>query len=76
MTSNKEIFTTLTNEGNDEIVILGDNREHQAEGSGSIEIPMDNGRKGIVDNVLYVPILRRNLLSISQITREKENLIT
>ena len=45
MTSNKEIFTTLTNEGNDEIVMLGDNREHQGEGSGSIEIPMDNGRK-------------------------------
>jgi len=28
-----------------------------------------------VDNVLYVPGLKRNLLSISQITREKEHLI-
>jgi len=75
MTSNKDIFTTLIKEENDEIIILRDNKEHQAKGSGSIEIQMDNIKKRIVDNILYVPRLRRIFFFINQITREKDNLI-
>jgi len=36
---------------------------------------MDNGKKIIVDNVLYVPGLMRNLLSISQSKTKKKILL-
>ncbi|XP_019450621.1 PREDICTED: uncharacterized protein LOC109352893 [Lupinus angustifolius] len=49
-------------------VKFADDSSLSAEGAGSVVIMRKNGSKAIVSNVLYVPKMKYNLLSIGQLT--------
>lgn len=49
-------------------IILGDNHSHQAEGFGSALIQIKTGQTLFITDVLYVPGLAINLISIAEIT--------
>ena len=48
-------------------VRLGDNKQIQVEGKGTIEVKTNQGKVKYVDNVLFVPTLSQNLLSVGQL---------
>lgn len=49
-------------------IILGDDYSHSAEGFGSALIQIKSGQTLLIKDILYVPGLARNLISIAQIT--------
>lgn len=51
-------------------VELGDKSTIPAEGSGNLVFTMENGKPGMIKDVLYVPQLQKNLLSVSQASDE------
>ena len=58
------------------MIILGDNRLHNALGYGSIMLKVPTGECLLILDVLYVPGLAKNLLSVSQITTTCNKIIT
>lgn len=65
MTGNKQLFTTL-NTNVKGTVRLGDNSCVQIEGKGSILIETKNGEHRLLTDILYIPYLKSNVLSIGQ----------
>ena len=45
-------------------VLLGDGRECRVRGTGKVQVQMRDGSSFVLDNVMYVPELRRNLISL------------
>ena len=45
-------------------VRLGDNKQIQVEGKGTIEVKTNQGKVKYLDNVFFVPTLSHNLLSV------------
>ena len=74
MCHNKELFTTLTPLQKSTDVVLGYGRALQAIGKGKIilEINLPNGKSKActLHNVLYIPGLSYNLLSVSQASKK------
>jgi hypothetical protein len=70
MTRKGEVFPKIANCDN-EIIILGDDSVHEVHGRG--EVPMTISRDCIknIHNVLYVPSVMTNLLSVRKFTAEK-----
>ena len=62
MVASKESFYSLQNNDGTSIH-MGDDTQIRAEGKGSIQI-----KHGVFRNVLYVPSLAANLLSVYQMT--------
>ena len=54
-------------------IYLGDNISHKIQGYGIICVNLPNGQMKQIHNVIYVPGIRKNLISMSTIT--DENLI-
>ena len=48
-------------------VRLGDNKQIQVEGKGTIEVKTNQGKVKYLDNVFYIPTLSHNLLSVGQL---------
>ena len=48
-------------------VRLGDNKQIQVEGKGTIEVKTNQGKVKYLDNVFFVPTLSHNLFSIGQL---------
>lgn len=74
----RDWFVNFTPSGANEQVILGDNGVCEVTGSGSIEIvKIVNGQKfpSVIENVLYVPKLRKNLFSIGVCTKKGYNVV-
>jgi hypothetical protein len=65
MTGYKEILSYFKTKYFAEQVELGDDKCYQIEGVGSISFRLESGTRFHVDEVLYVPWLRKNLLSIA-----------
>lgn len=65
ITGSWDFFTTVTRGPRDVNVALGDKANYLVKGNGSIEFQMDSGGIMEVNEVLYVPSLEKNLLSIS-----------
>jgi gag-polypeptide of LTR copia-type len=71
MCSNRKWFQQFSNLARDIPVVLGDNSAIQGVGQGCIHVRMHAGNEWndvILQNVLYVPELHGNLLSISHLT--------
>ena len=56
---------TLSKEPSSHVVELGDNKSYVVRGMGSTSLKMENGAKFHLNTILYVPGLKKNLLSIS-----------
>ena len=54
-------------------IYLGDNRSHKIQGYGVICVNLPNGQKKQIHNVLYVPGIKKNFISISTITDQNLN---
>ena len=67
MTSHKEYFHSLVAYGDQKKVIYTANDgECVIEGIGSIFITLSSSRKAKMENVLFIPSITKNLLSVSQ----------
>ena len=74
MTGCKEFFSTL-DENFRTTVCLGNNATVQVMGKGTVDIKTRNGFVESISNVFYIPYLKVNLFSISQL-QEKGYVIT
>jgi hypothetical protein len=61
----KEILSDFKTKSFAEHVELGDDKCHKIEGLGSISFRLKSGARLHVDEVLYVPGLKKNLLSVA-----------
>ncbi|KAL5814583.1 hypothetical protein ACOSQ4_025224 [Xanthoceras sorbifolium] len=73
MTGNKNIFGILNDSFQSEVKI-GDDKRLQVKGKGDILIQTKKGVKRITD-VLYVPGLKHNLLSVGQLLQKGHDVI-
>jgi hypothetical protein len=62
-----ELFDSFTETGSDLCVELGMGTKHAVRGSGTMSFWMESGDVLRVSNVLWVPELRRSVLSVSTI---------
>ncbi|KAG6473883.1 hypothetical protein ZIOFF_067801 [Zingiber officinale] len=69
MTGNKELFVEL-NPNISSSIILGDGTYRSAKGKGTIAVQTKEGNKNLITDVLYVPSLSYNLLSIGQLIQK------
>ncbi|GJS92070.1 hypothetical protein Tco_0774706 [Tanacetum coccineum] len=51
-------------------VLLGDGRECRVQGTGNVRVHMRDGSSFVLNNVRYVPELRRNLISLGTLEKE------
>ncbi|GJT03991.1 zinc finger, CCHC-type containing protein [Tanacetum coccineum] len=51
-------------------VLLGDNRECAIKGTKKVRVQMKDGLSFVLENVLYIPELKRNLISLGTLDRE------
>jgi hypothetical protein len=65
MTGYKEILSDFETKSFAEHVELGDDKCYKIEGVGSISFRLESGARLHVDEVLYVPGLKKNLLSVA-----------
>ncbi|XP_062170988.1 uncharacterized protein LOC133876757 [Alnus glutinosa] len=66
MCGKKDLFVELT-ERVHENVNLGDSSKLSVESKGKIKICQNDGKKGYISNVYYVPNMKSNILSIGQL---------
>jgi hypothetical protein len=69
MTGARELFDNFTETGSDLCVELGMGTKHAVRGSGTVSFWMESGEVLRVSNVLWVPELRRSVLSVSRLRR-------
>jgi hypothetical protein len=75
-TSNrKEWYKKLDAVSANSVVALGDNSTCAVKGKGAIPVKTAEGSLRALDNVLYIPSLCKNLLSVSALTKQKLKVI-
>jgi len=57
-------------------ILLGDNSTYNALGIGSVLIKLHTGQSLLINDILYVPGLTKNLLFVAQITSTGHTIIT
>jgi hypothetical protein len=65
MTGRKEFFTRLQEGGVNLVIELGDDRRYKAQGVGTVTFQRESGKPLWFADVLYVPGLTKNLISVS-----------
>ena len=65
MTRNKEVLINLIQKDSPHKVKLGDDYQYSIKGGGEAVYHLDSGKRMKMKEVLYVPGLKKNLLSIS-----------
>eukprot|EP00253_Pinus_taeda_P009124 PITA_09124 len=65
MTGNKEFFDSIEEIINGSKIYLGDDNGYQIKGHGVISVKLPNGKISHLSNVLYVPGIKKNLVSVS-----------
>jgi hypothetical protein len=68
MTCNKLWYTNFKETHNGASIYLGDDRAHQIKGYRDIPVTLLNGTVRHIRNVVYVPGIKKNLISVSTIT--------
>ena len=64
--TNKDAFTSYTPVGDDEkVVYLGDSHTAQVLGKGKVMLKLTSGKTLALNNVLHVPNIRENLVSVA-----------
>jgi len=71
MCNQKEWYEKLENVDASTSVTLGDNSKCAVKGKGAIPITTTEGSTRALENVLYIPNLCKNLLSVSAMTKQK-----
>lgn len=74
MTGKQKLFFSL-DENQRHVVRLGDNKEMQVAGKGSVAVITQNGETKLIHNVQFVPNLAHNLLSVGQLVTNVYHLI-
>ena len=69
MTGYKDSFINMSEHGSPHKVKLGDNYQYPIKGSGESSYKLDSEKSLKMKYVLYVPRLKKNLLSISALDR-------
>jgi hypothetical protein len=67
-TCNKNWYANFKETQNGVSIYLGDDRAHQVKGYGDIPVTLSNGTVHHIHNVVYVPGIKKNLISLSTIT--------
>jgi hypothetical protein len=67
-TCNKNWYANFKETQNGASIYLGDDRAHQIKGYGDIPVTLSNGTVRHIRNVVYVPGIKKNLISLSTIT--------
>jgi hypothetical protein len=70
MTGARELFESFTETDSDMCVELGMGTRHAVQGTGTIRFQLESGDVLRVTNVLWVPELRRSVLSVSEIEKK------
>ena len=65
MTGNKEFFDSLEEIINGSKIYLVDDNGYQIKGHGVISVKLPNGKISHLSNVLYIPGIKKNLISVS-----------
>ena len=68
MTCNKNWYANFKETHNGASIYLGDDRTHQIKGYRDIPLTLPNGTIRHIHNVVYVPGIKKNLISMSTIT--------
>ena len=68
MTCNKNWYANFKETQNGAIIYLGDDCAHQIKGYGDIPMTLSNGTVHHIRNVVYVPGIKKQLISMSTIT--------
>ena len=68
MTNHKDQLSDYQQFNEKELVILGDGKKLEAFGKGNIKLQLVQGKTGLLKDVLYVPKLTCNLLSVGTAT--------
>jgi hypothetical protein len=68
MSCNKDWFENYHETNNGANIYLGDDRSHQVKGYGDVPMTLPNGCVKQIHNVMYVPGIKKNLISVSTIT--------
>lgn len=71
MTCFNDWFVNYVDEGSHSKVILGDDSTQTIKGHGDVQIQLSSGDQGTLKDVLFIPKLARNLLSVGCITDQK-----
>ena len=75
MSCNESWFENLKiDESKSSKVVLGDNNTQEVNGSGVVSIQAKDGQKKLIHNVLHVPALKKNLLSVAQMMEQNYRL--
>lgn len=65
MIGKKEFFDSLEESINGSKIYLGDDSGYEIKGYGVISVKLPNGKISHLKNVLYVPGIKKNLISVS-----------
>jgi len=64
-TNHKEVLHNLIEKETNLEIVLGDNMKYPMKGVGNVSLKLNQGNKIHLQDVLYVPDLKKNLVSIS-----------
>jgi hypothetical protein len=68
MSCNKNWFENYHETSNGANIYLGDDHSHQIRGYGDVSVTLPNGCVKQIQNVMYVPSIKKNLISVSTVT--------
>jgi hypothetical protein len=71
MTGSQEVFESFTESDSDTYVELGVGTKHAVKGTGTVPFQMESRGVLRVMNALWVPELRRSVLSVSAIEKKR-----
>ncbi|PHU06622.1 hypothetical protein BC332_23111 [Capsicum chinense] len=69
--SNKELFSSFTLAQVEEMIYMANSATAKVEGTGKVCLKMTSGKVLTLNNVLYVPKLCRNLISVSLLDKNR-----
>ena len=67
--SDKSLFSSFKPAGNGEKIYMGNSATSEIEGQGKVILKMTSGKELTLNNVLYVPEIRKNLVSGSLLNK-------
>ncbi|PHU01485.1 hypothetical protein BC332_31272 [Capsicum chinense] len=74
--ANKELFSSFSPAHEEEMIYMANSATAKVEGTGKICLKMTSSKLLTLKNVLYVPELRRNLISISLLDKNGFKCVT
>ncbi|PHU05794.1 hypothetical protein BC332_26616 [Capsicum chinense] len=74
--ANKELFSSFAPSQVEEMIYMPNSATAKVEGIGKVGLKMTSGKVLTLNNVLYVPELRRNLISVSLLDKNRFKCVT